>query len=126
MTSKHYLYVCIRCQPEESAKAPITAGEELFKNLSHALKNTPLARHFEIQPIACMNGCRRACTVGLVAPNKVSYLFGDLTPDTPPSAVFETAALYASKPDGIVKKIERPLTMRDNVLARIPPLPRGV
>jgi predicted metal-binding protein len=62
--------------------------------------------------------------MGFAAENKVSYLFGDLDPYDSPVGILEGAALYLEKEDGIMKKPERPENLKNNVLARIPILPK--
>ncbi len=73
----------------------------------------------EIATTDCMSGCARGSTLGLRAPGKTAYLFGDLTPaDLPDLITF--ARLYAASKDGTFADA-RPLgALRTKALARIP------
>lgn len=119
---KNFLYVCIRCNKNSNTEVR-NSGEILLENLEHlSQKKGHLVSDLFIKPVSCMNACKRSCSVGFSAKGKVSYLFGDLNPYQHEKEVLECLSLYVSKLDGIVKKNERPESLKNNVLARIPSL----
>ena len=54
----------------------------------------------EIVPVECLSVCRRPCTVGLAAPGKWTYVYGDLPVEGGAALILETARLYAATADG--------------------------
>ena len=75
-----------------------------------------------VQPIGCLGGCEKPCSVGVAAPGKCSYVYTGLQPDAASvAALLEYAAQYAAAPLGVVRQLERPPLLRNNVLVRIPP-----
>ncbi|MCJ2543029.1 DUF1636 domain-containing protein [Synechococcus bigranulatus str. 'Rupite'] len=113
----HYLLVCTTCGSQwvNGTRQGTSQGETLL----NTLQSKPRDPRLYLQPVECMSGCSHACVIGLAAPDKTTYVFGDLDPkDT--EAILATAQLYLAKPDGILPWAERPL--KRGVIARIPPL----
>jgi predicted metal-binding protein len=115
------LLVCTRCN---------RTGSEVERNgmrsgalLLEAVRATPIEPNIRVQPIACMSGCKRACATGLMAHNKVGYVFGDLPPDASAAdAIIQAAARYAASKDGFLPRAARPPLLQAGILARLPPL----
>lgn len=56
------------------------------------------------------------------APDKHTYLFGDMQPDEETAQhVLACAALHASASDGNLPRNDRPEQLRSGILARLPP-----
>ncbi|MGQ9837618.1 MAG: DUF1636 domain-containing protein [Cyanobacteriota bacterium] len=113
----HYLLVCTSCGSQwvNGKKEGISKGEKLLE----ALRSQPLDPQFKLKPVTCMSGCSHACVIGLAAPQKTTYVFGDLDPSHV-EVILQTAELYLTKPDGMMPWAERPL--KQGIIARIPPL----
>ncbi|MFQ3614418.1 MAG: DUF1636 domain-containing protein [Cyanobacteriota bacterium] len=113
----HCLLVCTTCGSQwvNGKRQGTSQGETLL----NALQSKPRDPRLHLQPVECMSGCSHACVVGLAAPDKTTYVFGDLDPEDT-EAILATAQLYLAKPDGILPWAERPL--KRGVIARIPPL----
>jgi predicted metal-binding protein len=79
MGSESILLVCTRCNRTNSdeERNGVRGGAVLLD----AIRARPPDPSVRIQPIACVSACKRACAIGLMAPGKVGYLFGDLPPD---------------------------------------------
>lgn len=87
--------------------------------LLSALQSQTLHPQLTLKPVACMSACSHACVVALAAPQKMTYVFGDLDPKDV-ELILQTAELYLTKLDGILPWAERPL--KKEVITRIPPL----
>ncbi len=113
--ARHALLVCTTCGSQwiDGKKTGISQGEHLLS----ALQASPLDPQIQIKPVECMSGCSHACVIGLTAPHKTTYVFGDLQASEA-ELIVSTARLYLSKPDGILPWAERPL--KKGVIARIP------
>lgn len=78
----------------------------------------------KIEAVKCMGACSHACAVGIAAPSKNKYLFGDLSPEDPATiaAILDCAALHTAKEDGLMPMGDRPVPLQRSVLGRIPPV----
>lgn len=112
----HLLQVCVTCRPSGSEDDPVRPGRRLFDGV--AALDLPF---LTVRPIECLSGCKRACTLALVAPGKAALLFGDLTPE--PAVIEDVAlmaSLYQASADGLVAWKERPASFKPGLIARIP------
>jgi len=115
------LLVCTRCNRSgtDVERDGLRSGSALLD----AVRAQPPDPGVRIQPIACISGCKRACAIGLMAPGKVGYEFGDLPPDASAAdAIAEVATLYAASRDGFLPRAARPPLLQAGILARLPPL----
>ena len=91
--------------------------------LLQAVQLMPAVAGVRVTGVACLSGCKRGCVAALMAPGKVGYLFGDLSPDADGAADLVAAAqAHASRPDGFLPRVDRPERLRAGILARLPPL----
>lgn len=122
MTNLHTLYICTTCKKRMGDEVVNPeAGLELFRSI--CTQQTP--SEFRIEPVECLSACKKACAIALTAPGKYSYILAHL--DT--SHVEDILALaetYREKGDGVIKKIDRPESLRDKVQGRIPPLSKDI
>lgn len=73
--------------------------------------------------MTCLSGCKRPCAVALLAPGRVTYLFGDLPADAVSAGELVRAARdHAATRDGWLPRAARPERLRAGILARVPPL----
>jgi len=112
------LLVCTRCNwtgSEAERAGPRGALLRLVRAVAGGVAS--------VQAVACLSGCKRACAIGVMAPGKVTYLFGDLPPTPDAAADIAAFALqHAHAVDGWVPRADRPPTLREGILARLPPL----
>ena len=116
------LLVCSTCRAEgDAARAPEErAGARLLAALRVAAGNDPA---IAIEPVECLSVCRRACTVGLAAPGKWTYVYGDLPVEGGAAVILDALKLYAATPDGLIPWKLRSDPIKKGVVARLPPLP---
>jgi predicted metal-binding protein len=116
------LFVCITCRlPGETADdAQARPGARLMKTLSQLLEDG--AQDIEIVPVECLSNCTRGCTVAVSGPGKWTYVIGALDPEQHADDVVRFARLHHAEPDGLPVWRERPVHIRKNTIARVPPL----
>jgi predicted metal-binding protein len=115
------LFVCVTCKGK-AAEDEVREGRRLHDALIDTHRVHGHDRALKIVPVECLSNCNRACTVALAAPDRWTYVYGDLGVDTAPD-ILRGAALYAATPDGLVPWRERPEILKKGVVARVPPLP---
>ncbi|MGD1939615.1 MAG: DUF1636 domain-containing protein [Cyanophyceae cyanobacterium] len=129
------LFVCTSCAStwEKGQRVGTSGGTRLLAALQEKYDQLPeeQRRSLTIQPTGCMSACSHACAISFSAPGKHQYLFGDLPyegdeVDGKCDAVFECAALYESKADGMMGWSDRPDGMKKGVIARMPPVPQNL
>lgn len=122
MTDLHTLYICTTCKTRvEGEVVNPKAGLELFRNICS--KQTPL--EFRVEPVECLSACKKSCAIAFTAPGKYSYILAHL--DTSHvEDILTLASTYKEKSDGVIKKIDRPESLRDKVQGRIPPLNKDI
>jgi len=130
MQSQHTIFVCTSCasQYQDKKKVGKSGGERLMTQMRNTIQDWDLAPEFSLQPVQCLSTCSHACAIAFIAPDKLTYLFGDLPIDNTQiantaSTVLECAAQYHAHPDGLLSYKERPELLKNKVIARIPSLP---
>ncbi|MFK7939407.1 MAG: DUF1636 family protein [Roseovarius sp.] len=115
----HRITVCTSCRHTGTDDRP---GYELIARLRAALaaSGDDVCDGFDVSGVACMAGCDRPCTVAYHAPNKATYLFGDISPDTDIDDLVSFARYYAILDDGWCSSLHRPGKLRHTTLARVP------
>jgi predicted metal-binding protein len=119
-TPKHTLFVCALCR--SSVPNGITEGQDLINHLNHALAEQGIAEQIHLQPVRCMGACSQSCVAALAAPNKLTFIFNQLS-------VAQTADLvqlsrqYLVQANGNVPYKERPLAIRSKLMVVLPALP---
>ena len=117
------LHVCVLCRL--SAEEDVRSGRRLHDALVAAQlrgeQDGARPASVRIVPVDCLSNCNRSCSVAFAGPNRWTYVYGGLSPDSA-AAVLDGAARYAASPDGIVPWRERPEALRQGLVARIPPL----
>jgi predicted metal-binding protein len=119
------LYVCVTCLAGEDRETVPRAGRRLHDALVDAQRRQSDAPRFRIVEAECLSNCNRGCSVALTAPERWSYVYGDLG-EASVADLLAGAAHYASTKDGLVPWRERPTIFRKGVIARIPPSPKPV
>ncbi len=113
------LLVCTSCRTPGSDPAAPRPGAALLAAVRVAASNTGAT----IEGVTCLSGCKRPCCAALLAPDRVTYLFGDLPADAvSTSDLLQAARDHATAPDGWLPRAVRPTRLRAGILARVPPL----
>jgi len=118
-SKRHHVTVCTDCRRRGETCRP---GLDLLHRLTDSLHRlgADTGSDFMVAGTVCMAGCDRPCTIAFQASGKVTYLFGDVQPDTDLEALVDFADLYLRMPDGMTREAERPAGLRGKTLARIP------
>jgi len=116
------LHVCITCRRGVEPLEPKEerSGFKMRIALAEAMEHCQSAG-IALNPVECLSGCKRGCTIALAAPGKWSYVVADLDPAVHALDVLTFAAQYAAHPEGVPAWRERPEIVKRSVLARVPP-----
>ncbi|SLN59774.1 hypothetical protein PEL8287_03238 [Roseovarius litorisediminis] len=106
----HRIVVCSTCDG--------TDGKAFAARLRTALAGRGMA--FDVQDHDCMSNCGRPLSVAFSAPDKATYLFGDINPDTDMADTLAFAALYAASPDGWIEDARPAGRLRHCLIGRVP------
>ena len=79
------------------------------------------ATTLDIVPTACLSNCKRGCSVALSHSYKYSYVLANLSKEHIEDLV-TLIHTYDHNEEGILKKADRPESLKDKVMGRIPPL----
>lgn len=118
------LSVCTRCRQAGFAGPDNQRpGYLLAKAIHSRFSGSAAARlGMSLRGVRCMSQCKRACVIALSGPSRYTLVFGDLDPHGNAEAILELAGQYATAPDGLVERAERPEALRAGILGRVPPL----
>src|SRR6202011_933391 len=121
------LFVCITCRltGETTGDQEERPGARLMKTLSQLVEagEQDIHQEIEIVQIECLSNCTRGCTVAVSGPGKWTYVIGALDPAQHADDVLQFARLHQSHAEGLPVWRERPVHVRKNTIARVPPLP---
>jgi predicted metal-binding protein len=116
------LFVCITCrllgEPTEDQEA--RPGARLMEALSQRFEGG--GQDIEIVPVECLSNCTRGCTVAVSGPGKWTYVIGAVDPEQHADDVVRFARLHHAHAEGLPVWRERPVHIRKNTIARVPPL----
>jgi predicted metal-binding protein len=118
------LFVCVTCRllgGETVDDQETRPGARLMETLSRLIEDG--AQDLEIMPVECLSNCNRGCTVAVTGRGKWTYVIGALDPEQHADDVLHFARLHQAQPDGLPVWRERPVHIRKNTIARVPPLP---
>lgn len=113
------LFVCVTCRREGDLSEP-RPGARLFAALKKQAGET------DVQPVECLSNCTRSCTAAVAAPGKWTYVVGNLDPEQNVDDVLQFARLHGASADGLTVWRERPVHVRKNTIARVPPMPTAI
>jgi predicted metal-binding protein len=117
------LFVCVTCRinGEVTGEQEERPGARLLKTLSQLVEAGD--QDIEITPVECLSNCTRGCTVAVSSPGKWTYVIGALDPAQHADDVLQFARLHHAHVEGLPVWRERPVHVRKNTIARVPPLP---
>ncbi|MEM9430795.1 MAG: DUF1636 domain-containing protein [Pseudomonadota bacterium] len=116
------LSICLTCRDgREGYETDRRGGTRLAEAVVERLDGR--APGFQLRGVRCMSQCKRACVATLTAPDRFSYVFGDLDPECPEhsDALLALPAPYLAAPEGFLRRDERPEPLRARILGRLPP-----
>jgi predicted metal-binding protein len=116
------LFVCITCRlldapTEDQQERP---GARLLQVLSRLFQDGE--QDIEIVPVECLSNCTRGCTVAVAGPGKWTYVVGAVDPEQHADDVVRFVRLHHAHAEGLPVWRERPVHIRKNTIARVPPL----
>jgi predicted metal-binding protein len=112
------LFVCVTCRGSADAPQEPRPGARLLA----ALQGRDTGG-LDIVPVECLSNCQRGCTAAVGAPGKWTYVIGNLDPDRHAGDMLDFAHLHRAHAEGLPVWRERPVHIRRNTVARVPPLP---
>ena len=125
--SRATLYVCTTCRRGGEPLEPRDnrSGAKMFKAIhgEMAEQTAETQARIDVVPVECLSGCSRACTIGVSAPGKWSFVIGGLEPEKNAPDAITFALQHAGTSDGLPTWRERPEVIKRGVLARLPSIP---
>ena len=117
------LHVCTSCREPGSPRAPEEnrAGFKLYQELRTIFLDSHLKHSVEVKPTVCLNVCSRHCGIAFSSTGAWSYLFGDQCSGETISDIVEGMSVYTSTDDGVMRREQRPRSLRTSILGRVPP-----
>jgi len=113
------IYICTTCDGGKAAHIERkTAGQHLFDQVTEACRQQA---DIEVVSVECLAVCERPVTVAYQAPEKWSYILGDVDPIRDADDVLAAAQAIASSVSGIPPMSERPQFFLYGVISRLPP-----
>lgn len=107
--------VCVACVAGDD---PV-AGQTLFDRIAEYLGDDSA---IEVRPAECLAVCERPVTVAFQAPDKWTYLLGNVDETVPLEDIVAAARAVAKSPTGIPAMADRPAFFENGVICRIPPV----
>jgi predicted metal-binding protein len=116
------LFVCITCRlnGETTEDQQPRPGARLIGILSQLIEDGQ--QEIEIVPVECLSNCTRGCTVAVSGPGKWTYVLGALDPEQHADDIVRFVRLHHAHAEGLPVWRERPVHIRKNTIARVPPL----
>lgn len=119
------LFVCALCRfsATEREQNGVSGGQYLLDRLSQALAEQELTEQVNLQPVRCMAACSHSCVVALTAPEKLTFVFNELSPDQSTDELLSFTQQYLASANGNVPYRERPPLVRSKLMAVLPAVP---
>jgi predicted metal-binding protein len=120
------VFVCISCRRPravgETGGDPNVPHVEPGRAFAAALAGALAGEaNIAVVPVECLAVCRRPCTVAFVAPEKWTYIVGDVEGEAHVAEIATAARAYAASETGILRWADRPPAFKKGVVARVPP-----
>lgn len=114
------LYVCVTCRSEATPPDVERPGARLLAAVEgrHESERAGL----KVVAAECLSNCQRSCSAAVTAPGKWTYVIGGLDPDLHAGDILEFARLHQAHEQGLPVWRERPIHIRKNTIARVPPM----
>jgi predicted metal-binding protein len=109
--------VCSSCRDETGSDARPRAGEQLAEDTKRAAAGSSV----RVETVECLGNCKRRLSAAIVKRDAWSYVFGDLSVASGADLV-AGAMLFAGTEDAILPWRGRPQSLKQGLVARIPPI----
>lgn len=120
MSSKTQLMICKTC------RAGLALGPDDIRpgaQLLAAAQAGDIPSGVEVIEAPCLSNCKRGCTAMLRGgAGKWTYVYGNLDAHEDAGILLEAAAKYHATEDGLIPFAERPQKLKQNTMARVPPV----
>ncbi len=93
------------------------AGEALVVKLAARIPDDGSLR---VVPVECLAVCDRPCTIAFAAPDKWTYLIGDIDPEHDSDDIILAAKRLSGSPAPVLALADRPSFFRKGVIGRVP------
>jgi len=122
---KTTLFVCELCRfsADEVSRDGERGGTYFVRQLEQALADRQLEGTVDLSPLRCMAGCATPCNVSVTAPDKLTFIFSGLDPDTAAATVVDFCQQHGESTDGRVPYHDRSSTLQQATAFVLPPLP---
>jgi predicted metal-binding protein len=108
--------VCATCRASSNETPRV--GEMMLAALAPVMQDQ--VPDVAVRMVQCLGVCRRPATVAVSAQEGYTFVFGDLDPQSGPSAIAAFAKAYRDADFGFVPWSARPELLRTRLVARIP------
>ena len=121
MTELPLLSICVTCRDNREEIYGERGGARLARKAHQELGNKKLVK---LRGVECMSNCKRACILSLTSINGFTYMFGDIDPNRSEyvKSLKDLISTYKSRPEGFLRRKEKPNSFRSNILGRLPPI----
>ena len=118
------LHVCTSCRTAGMPREPKEnrPGFILFNQLHERIKESHLKNKVAVIPAECLSLCPRPCGLAISSKGAWTYLFGDQDPNVTTNEIIECISLYLKSNNGVMKRADRPKSLRSSILGRVPPI----
>lgn len=106
----HRVVVCSTCEGKD--------GKGFAETLRAAFAKAGLP--FEVQDFDCMSNCGKPLSVAFKSPDKATYLFGEIDPDTDLDDTVAFARMYLASDDGWIEDARGAGRLRFCLIGRVP------
>ena len=114
--------VCTTCRKTVDGER-VPAEPRPGLRLHDALQAADLPKGVRLRGNECLSACSNGCSLAITGgPDRWTYIYGRLNPEDHLDQILAGIRAYAATPDGLVPWRERPVHLRKNCIARIPPL----
>ena len=114
------LYVCVTCRSEATPSDVERPGARLLAAVEH--RDEAERAGLNVVAVECLSNCQRSCSAAITAPGKWTYVIGGLDPDQHAGDILHFARLHQAHEHGQPVWRDRPIHIRKNTIARVPPL----
>jgi predicted metal-binding protein len=121
----HTLMVCELCRFSETEREQdgLSGGQHLLAALQSGLEADHLQEQIQLRPVRCMGACGRSCVLAFAAPEKLTFVFHQWSPQSDIADVLMFSRQYLAAANGNVPYKERPIALRSKLMVVLPGVP---
>ncbi len=114
--SEAQFHICMGCLPKGQS---VEEQERALADMREILAN-----RITVSTHPCLSGCQQRGRVSIGSAEKWSWMLGNVHLASDRDALVQFVERWLVHDDGMLKKAERPVSLRKKVLGRLPPLER--